>query len=113
MWRRRQYGETARLGSDLARRRSDLRDLWRLRLRQGIRHRAQMARGPPLPDGTHLYKPDPCLYRPARVGNAAVLLSREPRTNGQSVVSNRPCKPEHDFAAHRLTGFSADEGRRL
>src|SRR6185437_16079978 len=34
--RRRQYGQAARLGSDLARRRGDLRGLWRLRLRQGI-----------------------------------------------------------------------------
>jgi len=35
--RRRQYGETARLGSHLARRRGDVRHLWRLRVRQGIR----------------------------------------------------------------------------
>ena len=73
--RRRQHGETARLRGDLARRRRDLRDLWRLRLRQGIRHRAQMARGPPLPDRPDLDQPDPRLYRPARPRHAAVVLS--------------------------------------
>ena len=66
MRRRRQHGETARLGSHLARRRGDVRDLRRLRLRQGIRHRAQMARGPALPDRADLHQPDPRLSRPAR-----------------------------------------------
>ena len=59
---------------DLARRRRDLPDLWRLRLRQGIRHRAQMARGAHLPDRADLDQPDPRLYRPARPGDAAVVL---------------------------------------
>ena len=49
-------------------------DLWRLRLCQGIRHRAQMARGAPLPDRADLDQPDPRLYRPARPRHAAVVL---------------------------------------
>src|SRR6266436_7540587 len=35
-----------------------------------------MARNPPLPDGADLDQSDPRLYRPARVGHAALLLSR-------------------------------------
>ena len=50
-------------------------DLWRLRLRQGIRHRAQMARSPPLPDRADLDQPDPRLYRPARARHAALVLN--------------------------------------
>jgi hypothetical protein len=42
---------------------------------QGIRHRAQMARGPSLPDRADLDQPDPRLSRPARLGDAAVVLS--------------------------------------
>ncbi len=88
--RRRQYGEAPRLGGDLARRRGDLRYLWRLRVRQGIRHRAQMARGPPLPDRANLDQPDPRLYRPARPRHAAVVLAAltRPEKNGHV------CDPE-------------------
>src|ERR1700730_12972081 len=59
----------------MARCRGDDVNLWRLRLRARIRHRAQMARDPPLPDGTDLNQPDPRLYRPARPRHAALVLS--------------------------------------
>ncbi len=74
MRRRRQYGEAAGLRGHLARRRGDVRDLRRLRLRQGIRHRAQMARSPPLSDRADLDQPHPRLYRPARPRHAALVL---------------------------------------
>ena len=51
-----------------------LADLRRLRLRHGIRHRAQMARDAALPDRADLDQPDPRLCRPARAGDAADLL---------------------------------------
>src|ERR1700730_1209518 len=72
---RRQYGETASFGSDLACRRGDVRHLWRLRLCPRVRHRAQVARGAPLPDRPDLDQFDPRLYRPARAEDAALLLS--------------------------------------
>ncbi len=75
MRRRRQHGQAPGLGGDLARRRRDLPDLRRLRLRQGIRHRAQMARGADLPDRADLHQPDPRLYRPARARHAAIVLA--------------------------------------
>src|SRR3984893_11045315 len=59
----------------MARCRGDDVNLWRLRLRARIRHRAQMARDPPLPDGTDLNQPDPRLYRPARPRHATLVLS--------------------------------------
>src|SRR5271157_5683198 len=80
MRRRRQHGQAPGLGSDLARGRGDILGLWRLRLCQGIRHRAQMARSPPLPDRADLDQPDPRLYRPARPRHAAVLLNLQRRT---------------------------------
>src|SRR5207302_1275525 len=66
-----------RIWGELARRRCDVPDLRRLRLRQGIRHRAQMARGAALPIRAALDQPDPRLSRPARFGHAAELLRRD------------------------------------
>ena len=50
-------------------------DLRRLRLRPRVRHRAQMARGPPLPNRAHLHQHGAGLHRPARAGDAALVLS--------------------------------------
>src|ERR1700720_2867728 len=80
MRRRRQYGETARVRGDLARRRSNVRDLWRLRIREGKLNRAPKGRGPPLPDRPDLDQPDPRLSRPACAGDAALVLRRSRRT---------------------------------
>src|SRR5438477_11831140 len=87
MRRRREYGEIARLGSDLARGRGDVRDLWRLCLCQGIRHRAQMAGSPPLPDCADLDQPDPRLSRPARPGDAPLVLKDSRRTENSLTIS--------------------------
>jgi alkylation response protein AidB-like acyl-CoA dehydrogenase len=53
-------------------------DLRRLRLRPRIRHRAQMARMPPLSNRPDLDQHDPGLYRPARPRLAALLLRDPP-----------------------------------
>ncbi len=50
-------------------------DLRRLRLRAGIRDRAQVAGGAAVPDRADLDQPDPGLCRPARAGHAAILLT--------------------------------------
>src|SRR5579864_6966477 len=64
--RRSEHGEDAGLGSLLARRRGGAADSWRLRLRQGVRRRAQVARDTPHADRAHLHQPDPGLSGRAR-----------------------------------------------
>ena len=47
----------------------------RLRLRRGVRRRAQVPRDPPLPGRADLQQPHPGLRRPARAGHAEELLT--------------------------------------
>ena len=70
-----QHGEAARLGSLLEGRRSRDADARRLLLREGIRHRAQMARGAALSDRAGLDQPGARLSRPARARDGAVVLA--------------------------------------
>ena len=73
--RRGQHGEDARRRR-LVRGGECLRpDAWRLRLRRGIRHRAEVPRDAALPGGADLDEPHPRLSRRARARHAAVLLS--------------------------------------
>jgi acyl-CoA dehydrogenase len=53
-------------------------DLWRLRLRQGIRHRAQVAGMQAVQDGADQHEPDFVVYWRACAGDAAELLSMAP-----------------------------------
>ena len=72
--RRGQHGEAARRRRVMGGGRGLRADPWRLRLRRGIRHRAQVPRDPALPGGADLDQPDPQLPRRARAGNAALVL---------------------------------------
>ena len=53
-----------------------LADAWRVRLRDGVRHRAQVARDATVPHRAHLYQPHHVLRRSERTGSAAKLLAR-------------------------------------
>src|SRR5262249_27180696 len=108
---------------------SDDDDLWRLCLCPRIRHRAQMARDPPLPDRADLDQSDPRLYRPARARHAKILLSstaRRPSDHFErvsqkygslrlAVVLPRIAVPRrHGYGsanlAHCLSAFEGDAG---
>ena len=54
--------------------RNVLRYLRRLRIREGIRHRTQVARNTPRAHGANLDKPGTDVYRAACAGLAAVVL---------------------------------------
>src|SRR5262249_21972289 len=62
------------LGSRLVRRRHVHPDAWRLRLRGGIRYRAQIPRDAPLPDRADLHQPHPFACGDARAGTTEVVL---------------------------------------
>ena len=70
-----QHGEAARRRRLLGGRRHVRADPRRLRLRRGIRHRAQVPRDAALPDRADLDQPDPVLSRRARARPAAVVLT--------------------------------------
>ena len=53
-------------------------DAWRLRLRRGIRRRAQIPRDAAVPGGADQHQPDPVVPRRARARPAAELLMRRP-----------------------------------
>ncbi len=63
------------VGSVLARGRRGHADAWRVRIRAGISHRAQVPRDAPLSDCTDLDEPDPELRRRACARHAAVVLT--------------------------------------
>jgi acyl-CoA dehydrogenase len=69
-----QHGEDAGLGGGVGRRRHVRADPRRLRLRRGVRHRAQVPRDPPLHGGADLDEHDPELHLGARSGSAQILL---------------------------------------
>ena len=69
-----QHGQDARRRGILGRRRSLHPDAWRLRLRRGVRHRAQVPRDAAVPGGADQHQPDPVLCRGTRAGPAAQLL---------------------------------------
>ena len=91
-------------------------DPWRLRLRQGIRHRAQMARSPPLPDRADLDQPDPRLSRPARAGHAAVVLSCAATKQSRTEELQRPAIASRRLFSGRPTaepmGWQCPRSRR-
>ena len=72
------------LGSGLGRRRHVRADPWRLRLRRGIRHRAQVPRDAALHGGADLDQHDPELHLRARARPAAVVLVIGARASGLS-----------------------------
>ena len=69
-----QHGQADRGRCLLVRRRHVRADLWRIRLRRGIRHRAQVPRDPALPGGADLDQFDPVVSGRARAGASAVVL---------------------------------------
>ena len=71
--RRGQHGEDARRGCLLGRGRHVRADPWRLRLRGGIRHRAQVPRDAALFGGADLDQPDPVVSLRARARPAEVV----------------------------------------
>src|SRR4051794_3918665 len=71
-----QYGEALGLGSMLEGRRSRDADARRLLVCEGIRHRAQMARGAALSDRADFDQPGAGLSGSARVGDGAIVLAR-------------------------------------
>ena len=73
------------LGSGLGRRRHVRADPWRLRLRRGIRHRAQVPRDAALHGGADLDQHDPELHLRARARPAALVLSMSDRRPGAAV----------------------------
>ncbi len=72
--RRGQHGQDAGVGSLMGRGRDVRADPWRLRLRRGIRRRAQVPRGAALHRGADLDEHDPELRCRARARTAAVVL---------------------------------------
>ena len=82
-------------------------DLRRLRLRPRVRHRAQMARDPPLPDRAHLHQHGPRLHRPARAGHAALVLRMRGSVSVAGartlrlVRASLPTATEQNFARRR------------
>ena len=74
-----QHGEAARVGSLVEGRRHLPPDPRRLRLRRGIRRRAQVPRDPALPRGPDLDQSHPRLSRPACARHAALLLGARQR----------------------------------
>ena len=63
------------VGGGVGRRRHVRADPWRLRLRRGVRHRAQVPRDAALHGGADLDQHDPELHLRARAGSAALVLS--------------------------------------
>ena len=92
--RRGQHGQDAGLGSGLGRRRHVRADPWRLRLRRGIRHRAQVPRDAALHGGADLDQHDPELHLRAR---ARTCRGRTERSNGCASASVSACW-RHQFA---------------
>ncbi len=85
--RRGQHGEAARRRCLLGCRRHVPADPRRLRLRRGVRHRAQVPRDQALSNRADLDQPDPVLSRRARARPAAVLLKRhQPGAKPSSVL---------------------------
>ena len=66
------------LGGGVGRRRHVRADPWRLRLRRGVRHRAQVPRDAALHGGADLDQHDPELHLRARARAAALVLSAGP-----------------------------------
>ena len=86
-----QYGEAVGRRRLLVRRRHVRADSWRLRLRRGIRRRAQVPRNAALPGGADLHQHDPVLPGRARARPAAVVLKWRCRSKASwSSPSNKP-----------------------
>ena len=84
-------------------------DLWRLCLRGGIRHRAQVPRDPALPGGADLDQSDPVVRRRARAGHAALLL----RTNMLPLEGIIVIAVEQAVAAPFCSSRLADAGAHV
>ena len=100
-----QYGEAARRRRLLGGRRHVPADPRRLRLRRGVRHRAQVPRNPALPDRADLDQPDPVLSRRARARPAAVVLNRRPVRAQQTRPSKPPGRKNRIRLADTATGW--------
>ena len=88
--RRGQHGEAARRRRLLGGGRHVRADPRRLRLRRGVRHRAQVPRDAALPGGADLDQPDPVLSRRARARPAALVLKPAAATLCQSELRRTP-----------------------
>ena len=106
--RRSQYGQAPRRRSLLGGGRHVRADPWRLRLRRGIRHRAQIPRDPALHRGADLDQSGAVLRRRARARPAEVVLSSALPLSGLLVVSL-----EQAVAAPMCTCRLADAGARV
>src|SRR5262249_18047142 len=102
-----EHGEAARRGCVVGsgeRRGADLR---RIRVRGGVRHRAQVSRDAPLSGGAGLDQPHPRVHQRARAGPPEIVLMSRPLDN-ITVVSI-----EQAVAAPFATRQLADLGARV
>src|SRR5690348_12574751 len=74
-------------------------DAWRLRLRRGIRYRAQIPRDAALSGGADLHQPHPGLSGRARAGPATLLLAWAAR---RSDPGDAELRGKGAAALHRL-----------
>ena len=116
-----EHGEAARLGGVVAGGGHVHADPRRIRLRRGVRHRAQVPRDEALPHRPDLEQPGAELPRRARARTAALVLThwRVPRRTAGAIRSGRVRGPEsvkspgwRTFAStHRRSGAASDVGR--